>query len=93
MASTTGLSPVLPAFGLRLGNRVSYVGDRVRHSVHLPADQSSFDRELARGHYGLLVIGLQDASHTDAWARAAGYRLAAQSPRLVLYVAPGVATR
>ncbi len=93
VASTTGLSPVLPAFGLRLGNRVSYVGDRVRHSVHLPADQSSFDGELARGHYGLLVIGLQDASHTDAWARAAGYRLAAQSPRLALYVAPGLATR
>jgi dolichyl-phosphate-mannose-protein mannosyltransferase len=86
--STAGISPVLPAFGPRLGNHVSYVGDRVRHSLHLPASESSFDDELRRGRYDLLLIGLQDAAHTDVWARHAGYRLVAGSARLALYAAP-----
>jgi hypothetical protein len=84
---------VLPAFGPRLGNRVSYVGDPVRHSVHLPATARSFDTELRRGRYGLLMIGLQQPDHTDLWARAAGYRLVALSPRLALYADPRLLTR
>ena len=94
IASTTGLSPVLPAFGPRLANTVSYVGERVRRGVHLPAGESSFNAELARGHYGLLVIGLQDTARTDTWARAAGYRFVAHRARgFALYAAPGLATR
>jgi hypothetical protein len=88
VASTEGLSPVLPAFGPRLGNQVAYVGDGVRHSVHLPSRESTFDAELRRGRYDLLLIGLQLTGDTDAWARAAGYRLVAQSARLALYAAP-----
>jgi hypothetical protein len=83
--SDTGLVPTLPAFGPRLRNLVSYVGDRVRHSIHLPASANSFDAELARGGYGLLLIGLQQTGSTDVWAREAGYTLVAQSARLALY--------
>jgi hypothetical protein len=86
--STTGLIPTLPAFGPRLGNYVAYVGDPVRHSLHFPATRSSFDGEVRRGRYDLLLIGLQEPAHTDVWARALGYRLVAQSPRLALYAAP-----
>jgi hypothetical protein len=86
--STTGLPPTLPAFGPRLGNYVAYVGDRVRHSLHVPASESSFEAQLRRGRYDLLLIGLQDTAHTDVWARAAGYRLVSHSDRLALYAAP-----
>ncbi len=88
VASNEGLAPVLPAFGPRLGNQVAYVGDQVRHSVHLPASKSSFDRELARGHFDLLLVGLQNTDQTDTWALAAGYRIVAWSPRLALFAAP-----
>jgi len=93
VASTSGPLPVLPAFGPRLGNEVFFVGDRVRHSLHLPASQSSFDAELRRGHYGLLVVGLQNTDRTEQWAQAEGYRLATRSSRLALYVAPGLRVR
>jgi hypothetical protein len=85
--STAGLPAPLPAFGPRLGNQVAYVGDLVRHSVHLPANQRSFDAELRRGRFELVLIGLQTTGHTDVWARAAGYHLVALSPRLALYAA------
>jgi hypothetical protein len=83
-----GLSAVLPVFGPRLGNRVTYVGDVVRHSVAVPSREPAFRAELRRGRYDLLVIGLKYAGQTDAWARAFGYRLVAHSDRLVLYAAP-----
>lgn len=86
--NTNGLPPTLPMFGPRLGNEVAYVGQRVRHSVHLPASAKSFYAELRTGRYELLEIGLQDTDHTDLWAAAAGYRLVARSDRLALYQAP-----
>jgi hypothetical protein len=93
VASTDGLAPVLPAFGPRLGNVVEYVGDRVRHSIHLPSSERSFDDELRRGRYDLLLIGLQDTAHTDSWARAAGFKLVTSSARLALYAAPHSSSR
>jgi hypothetical protein len=86
--ATPGLPPVLPAFGPRLGNRVTYVGDRVVHSVELPARKSSFQTELRRGHYDLLVIGLPYAGATDLWARELGFRELARSDRIALYAIP-----
>jgi hypothetical protein len=88
VADTVGLSPILPAFGPRLGNTAEYVGDPVRHSIHLPATEAGFDRELRRGRYDLLLIGLQLTDNTDVWARRAGFTLVAESPRLALYAAP-----
>jgi hypothetical protein len=85
---TPGLAPVLPAFGPRLGNEVSYVGDRVVHSVELPATLASFQRDLRRGNYDLLMIGLPYAGSTDVWSRRLGFRLLARSNRLALYAVP-----
>jgi hypothetical protein len=85
----TGLSFVLPAFGPRLGNRVTFVGDVVRHSVELPANKAMFHAELRDGRHDLLMIGLAYAGPTEAWARALGYRLVVRSNRVALYASPG----
>jgi hypothetical protein len=88
----TGLSPVLPAFGPRLGNRVTFVGDVVRHSVEVPARETAFRAELVDGRNDLLMIGLAVAGQTEAWARGLGYRLIVRSTRVALYAAPGTRT-
>jgi hypothetical protein len=85
---TPGLAPVLPAFGPRLGNQVSYVGDRVVHSVDLPATLPSFQRDLRSGHDDLLMIGLPYAGETDVWARRLGFQQLARSNRVALYAVP-----
>jgi hypothetical protein len=85
----TGLSPVLPAFGPRLGNRVTYIGDVVRHSVEVPTRETRFRAELLKGRNDLLMIGLAVAGQTEAWARGLGYRLIVRSTRVALYAAPG----
>ena len=79
---------LLPAFGPRIGNHVSYVGDATRHSLHVPGRLSSFASELKGGHYDLLMIQLQYAGNTDMWARQLGYHLLAHSAALSLYSAP-----
>jgi hypothetical protein len=85
---TPGLSPVLPLFGPRLRNIVGFVGDRVVHSVETPPRERSFESELRRGRYELLVIGLPYAGETDIWARSLGFPLLARSSRLALYAIP-----
>jgi hypothetical protein len=85
----TGLAAALPAFGPRLGNRVTYVGDVVRHSMALPTRKTGFRAELREGRHDLLMIGLSYAGHTEAWARELGYRLIVRSKRIALYAAPG----
>jgi 4-amino-4-deoxy-L-arabinose transferase-like glycosyltransferase len=89
--ATPGLAPTLPLFGPRLGNRVSYVGDRVVHSVEVPTSERSFQRELRSGRYDLLAIGLPYAGRTDAWARKLRFPLLARSNRLALYQVPATA--
>lgn len=84
---TNGLVPVLPSFGPRLGNVVAYVGDLVRHSLHPPSHGGAFEAQLRRGRYDLLIIGLQNPSRIEQWARADRYQLVARSPRLALYAA------
>jgi hypothetical protein len=88
--SNAGFSPILPAFGPRLGNRVGYVGPFVRHLLGQYPTEASFDEGLKRGRYDLLVIGLgfpdpQPRVPDETWAQAAGYRAVARSPRLALY--------
>lgn len=86
--STPGLAFVLPAFGPRLGNPVTYVGDVVVHSVEVPTRESSFRRELQDGRYELLMIGLPFAGRTEEWARSMGLPLLARSRRIALYAVP-----
>lgn len=88
-SDTPGLSPALPLFGPRLGNRVVYIGHPVAHSVELPQSEQEFGQQLARGRYGLLVIGLPVSGGTDAWARRLHFRQLARSWRIALYALPG----
>lgn len=82
------LADITPAFGPRLGNQVTYVGDVVRHSLEVPASIESFRSELGSGRYDLLLIQLQYAGRTDTWARALGYRPLVRSAALALYDQP-----
>jgi hypothetical protein len=87
-----GISPVLPAFGTRLGNSVAYVGRDDDGMLRRYPDSAGFDAALAGGDYDYLIVGLGRpgvrAIHEDAWARAAGYVPVVQSPRLALLRSP-----
>ncbi len=92
--STTGLPPVLPAFGPHLGNTVAYLGVRVRASLHVITEQRRFDAVIRANRFDLLLIGLQQPGRDRSWAVMAGYRLVAISSRLALYQArPGAFAR
>ena len=84
-----GLSPVLPAFGPRLGNRVEFVGPFRREMLHEHVRRGPFVAELRRERYDLLVLGRAILPGTprgdlEAWARAAGYDEVTRTHRLVL---------
>jgi len=85
----SGVSPVLPAFGPRLGNRVEYAGPFVRHMLRRYRDRSAFLARLRRERYDLLVVGRgQGVAPEERWARAAGWTPVAGSQRLVLLRRP-----
>jgi hypothetical protein len=88
-----GLSPVLPAFGPRLGNEVAYVGREDGGFLRRYRDQASFAAALRRGGYDLLIVGLGRPPAIPRvpearWAREAGFRIVARSGRLALLAAP-----
>ena len=85
-----GVSPVLPSFGRRLGNRVDYLGRFVDGTLRAWTSREPFIRQLRRGRYDAVVIG-RGATPSDGdehpevdWAISAGYRVTAESRRLVL---------
>jgi dolichyl-phosphate-mannose-protein mannosyltransferase len=82
------LSPILPAFGPRFANTVTYVGPTIRHMLQQYGSEQQFLAALRRGRYDLLVVGRgaspPQRAPEESWAIAAGYRLLAQSPRLTL---------
>jgi hypothetical protein len=89
----SGLSPVLPAFGPRFGNRVAYVGREDDGFLRRYRSARAFGAALRRGRYDLLVVGLgrpPAIPHTPepGWARRAGFRLVARSSRLALFTLP-----
>ena len=83
-----GISPVLPAFGPRYANRVSYVGRDDDDVLRRYTAEPEFAAALERGGYDLLVIGRGRPEAPGVpelgWARAAGYEPVAESDRLVL---------
>jgi hypothetical protein len=85
------LPPVLPVFGPRFGNTVSYVGPVARHVLEQYADAGSFAAALTRGRYDLLVVGRgrtpPEPVREETWARLAGYREIVHSSRLTLFTA------
>lgn len=72
-----GVSPVLPAFGPRLGNRVEYVGEFREHMLRPHSTREDFVRDL--DGLDLLVVGA--GSREQAWAP---WTVVARSDRLVL---------
>jgi hypothetical protein len=87
-----GISPVLPAFGPRLGNSVAYVGRDDDGMLRRYRSVREFSAALAAGRYDYLIVGRGRpgvrAITEDAWARAAGYVPVVQSERLALLRSP-----
>jgi hypothetical protein len=93
--SVHGLSPVWPAFGPRLENRVEYVGERVDGQLREYADRERFVAAVRRAGYDLLVVGRGgypegcplpgEETDDDEFARASGGREIASTGRLTLY--------
>lgn len=93
--SVDGLAPVWPAFGPRLGNDVEFVGRTVDGQLREYADRGEWTRAVRRGGFDLILVARGgyspqcpvpgSESDDDAWARAAGFRPLASSPRLTLY--------
>jgi hypothetical protein len=85
--SSSGMSPIYPAFGPDLRNRVSYIGTTL-HGLQQPyAGPTALANSLAQGRFDWLVVGTGLTVSTKAnadWARAAGYRVVAKSPYLIL---------
>jgi hypothetical protein len=85
-----GIAPVLPAFGSRLDNRVTYIGPFVDHMLRQYTSAAPFVARVRRERIGLLLLGrgyptARPATREEAWARAAGMRLVVRSPRFTLY--------
>jgi Dolichyl-phosphate-mannose-protein mannosyltransferase len=94
-----GPAPVLPAFGPRLGNEVTYLGEFKEGHLREYEDPASWRQTLARGRYDLLLVGrggytaracpIPGAEGDDlAWAREAGLPEVARSARFTLYRVP-----
>jgi hypothetical protein len=75
--STEAVSPVLPAFGPRLGNRVEYVGEFREHMLRRYRSPEA----LARGLAGLDLLLVGAGSVEAQWS---GWSEVARSDRLVL---------
>ena len=93
--SVDGTAPTWPAYGPHYDNRVDYLGYFVDGQLREYDDRAAWTRAIERGGYDLLVVGRGgyaeechlpgSQSDDDAWARAAGYRALASTPRLTLY--------
>lgn len=91
--SVDGVSPVLPAFGPRLGNEVAYAGPFDQHLLRQERDPERFRARLRDGHFDLLVVGRgivagRGPAPEESWARAAGAVPVLASPRLALLALP-----
>lgn len=88
-----GVSPAFPAFGPRMRNQVEYVGPVEQELLRQYDDRGRFLAAVERGGYDLLVIGRAEPPFPgpaeESWARQAGYRELASSPRLALYAPAG----
>jgi hypothetical protein len=86
--SPDGVSPVLPAFGPRLGNRVAYVGEFRDGMLRAFTREEEFAGAARR--FDLIVIGRgappRPHVREQDWAARAGFSEVAASPRLLLLV-------
>ena len=86
--SVESASPVLPAFGPRLDNRVEYAGPFIDHMLRRETDPARFTALLRRRGYDLVIVGRGSEPRgpvpEERWALAAGYRPVVASRRLAL---------
>jgi hypothetical protein len=94
VASTWGISyaPVLPAFGPRFDNPVTYVGPVVDRMQREYGDGAAFGDALRDGGYDYVIIGRGEPGGPPAveeeWTRQAGFRFVVGSDLLRLFRAP-----
>lgn len=88
----TALSPVWPAFGPDIRNRVEYVGELQSGLLQAHPTRESFLAALEQGSYDLLLIGLDSELAGDPpaerWARSAGFEEVVTGERFTLYRSP-----
>lgn len=86
--SDEGLAPPLLAFGPRLRNHVEYVGRDDMDVWRRFRTREGFTRRVDQQRYEWLVVGRgrppKPSVNEERWARAAGFRVVARSPRLTL---------
>ena len=86
------LSPIWPAFGMRLDNEVEFIGEFVDGFLTPYPSEAEFHEALRHGSYDLLVIGRSDIARQNTpaqeWALAAGWRTIALSDRLRVLAPP-----
>jgi hypothetical protein len=89
--SVSGLTPIWPSFGTRIGNHVEYIGYFDGFLRRYPT-RRRFQAALTRGRYDLIVVGRgfyppQDTPE-QRWAIDAGWHTIALSDRLRVLAAP-----
>lgn len=98
------LSPVLPAYGKRLGNHVEYLGPTVDGQLREYDTRSRWASAVRAGGFDLVLVGRGgyageecpvpgSETDDDAWARAEGFEEVARSTYLTLYRVPGARSR
>jgi 4-amino-4-deoxy-L-arabinose transferase-like glycosyltransferase len=94
---STGIPPVYPSFGERLGNEVAYVGPFTEGRLRAYHREAAFVAAVQRERYDYLVVGLGNPPRPhvtqESWARAAGYVPVAESDRLAVFGQAGAASR
>ncbi len=89
--SVSGLTPIWPSFGTRIGNHVEYIG-YFDGFLRRYGTQPRFQAALERGRYDAIVVGRgfypPQATREQRWAIAAGWRTIALSERLRVLVPP-----
>jgi hypothetical protein len=83
--SVSGLSPIWPSFGTRIGNHVEYIGYFDGFLRRYPT-RRRFQDALRRGRYDAIVVGRgfypPQPTPEQRWAAEAGWRTIALSTRL-----------
>jgi hypothetical protein len=89
--SVSGLTPIWPAFGTRIGNEVEYIGYFDGFLRKYPTE-ARFQAALERGRYDAIVVGRgfypPQRTREQQWAIDAGWRTFALSTRLRVLVPP-----
>lgn len=89
--NTGGLSPILPAFGTRLDNRVDYLGTFVDGTLRQWRRREGFAAQVRAGRYDAVVLGTGVPPRPGGeepqagWLRDLGYTERERTRRLVLF--------